>query len=105
MPTPRKYSDRAERQRAYRQRQKVARSAGIRDKNLPTAALISSMPSTARWNALIQMARDLLQTAHQEMQTYREGRSEAWQESEKGEAFQDRMDRVEDAMNCIEVID
>lgn len=77
----------------------------MRAKNLPPAAPIASMPSVARWNALIQMAQDLLTSAQQEMQTYHDQRSEVWQESEKGAAFQERMERLEDARICVEAID
>ena len=104
MPTPRKHRDRAERQRAYRQRQQAARVAEIRSKNLPPVAPISSMPSGARWNALIHLALVLLRTVHEEMQTYHDDRSEAWQESEKGEAFLETIERLEDASNCVEAI-
>jgi len=44
MPTPRKHSDRGQRQRAYRQRQQAVRTAEIRSKGLPAHAPIPAMP-------------------------------------------------------------
>ena len=33
------------------------------------------------------------------MQGYHDDRSETWQEGEKGEAFQERLDRLDDLLN------
>lgn len=105
MPTPRKHASPAHRQSAYRQRQRVATQALMRAKALPPATSVRSMPSKVRWNALIQVAADLLRSVHAEMETHRDERSETWQESEKGEQFQDRLDRLEEARVCAEAID
>jgi hypothetical protein len=105
MPTPRKHSDRAHRQRAYRERQKSARITEIRAKGLPPTAQIPTMPSTARWKAIIQMASGLLSTARQEMETYWEDRSDTWQESDKGEAFQENIDRIAEALDTLDDIE
>jgi hypothetical protein len=101
MPTPRKHLSNAKRQRAYRERQNSARIAQIRAKGLPPSAPIATMPSTVRWSALIQMAQDLLRTAHQEMESYRDDRSEIWQGSDRGEAFQGTIDRIDEALDCL----
>jgi hypothetical protein len=50
------------------------------------------MPSTARWTALIDMTRSLLGTVQQEMEDYRDGRSETWLEGQRCEAFQTTLD-------------
>jgi len=95
----------AKRQLAYRQRREAARIADMRAKGIPLMAAIPTMPSTGRWNALIEMAKNLLSTVHQEMEDYRDSRSEAWQECEKGEAFQATLDLVSDAPASIEDIE
>lgn len=101
MPAPRKHLSNAQRQRAYRERQNSARTAQIQAKGLPPSAPIPTMPSTARWNALVQMAHDLLRAAHQEMEAYRGDRSDIWQESEKGETFQLNLESIGQAIDCL----
>jgi hypothetical protein len=105
MPTPRKYASPAQRQLAYRKRQEAARIADTCAKGIPSAAAIPTMPSSARWNALIEMAKSLLGAVEQEMGDYRDDRSEVWQEGEKGEAFQATLDLVTDALTSVEAIE
>jgi len=101
MPTPRKHPSNAQRQSAYRERQRATRIAGLRAKNLPPAAPIPTMPSNARWSALTRMAQDLLKAARKEMESYRDERSEAWQESQRAEALQETIDRIDEALDCL----
>ncbi len=101
MPTTRKHLSNAQRQRAYRVRQQTARVTEFQAKGLLPRTSIPSMPSTARWNALIQMAQDLLGTAPREMEAYRDDRSEAWQESVKGESLQEILDRLDEALDSL----
>ena len=105
MPAPRKYANGAMRQRAYRQRKESARIEQIKAKGIPSAAAISTMPSSARWSALIQHAEQALRTVKDEMEAYQGDRSQAWQESDKGEEFQDKLNRVEDALSLVEDIE
>ena len=95
MPTPRKYTDHAARQRAYRQRQAQARLQEIREKGLPPAPPIPTMPGTARWQALLDRASNEVATTLSEMQDYYDDRSEQWQESEKGDAMQNAIEGLE----------
>ncbi len=60
------------------------------------------MPSLARWKALHEQARAALDTMQSEMQGYFDDRSEAWQEGDKGEAFQELLDQVEDARSAVD---
>jgi hypothetical protein len=104
MPTPRKYATAAERQAAYRQRQEAARRAALEAKNMPATAPISTMPSLSRWKALKEQAQAILQTMLEEMEAYRDERSEQWQESDKGAAFEEMIDQVDTARNSVEEI-
>jgi len=104
MPTPRKHAGRAERQRAYRVRCRATQLARRQTGNIPGCAPLPTMPSHARWRALIQEVGAILQTVREEMEAYRDARSEAWQESERAEAFQERIDQVEEALASIEAI-
>jgi len=63
------------------------------------------MPSPARWKALIQHAQEALRTVKGEMEDYQGERSEIWQDSDKAEEFQDRLDQVEEALSLVEAID
>ena len=104
MPAIRKHASPAKRQLAYRQRREAGRIAELRAKGMPPMAAIPTMPSAARWNALIDMAKGLLATAIQEMEDYRDDRAEAWQEGEKGEAFQETLDLVNEALSSVQAI-
>lgn len=102
MPMPRRYDTNADRQKAYRQRTAQARAEERKQKGLPAAPPIPSMPGTVRWNALLEIARSSLQTALDEMQSYFDDRSETWHESERGEQFQERLDTIEQALQQLD---
>ncbi len=104
MPTPRKYESGADRQRAYRARQAGARHAELQAKGLPATASISSMPGNARWEAMRQRASALIDLMLNEMRAYADERSEAWQESDKGELFEERICLVEGAQEALDEI-
>ena len=95
MPTPRKYNTDAERYAAYRQRKKEARISELQVKGLPALPAVPTMPGTRRWLGLMEQARYALTTMHDEMDHYLQERSEKWQESEAGQAFQERIDNPE----------
>jgi hypothetical protein len=80
----------AEKQRAYRDRLKQ-RAAG----QLPAAPILTNIPPERRWKALQEQARTALQTMIEEMEAYRDERSETWQDSERGESFQERIEALE----------
>lgn len=105
MPTPRQYNNNADRQKAYRERQQKAREAELQAKGLPAAPAIPTMPGTARWNALLEQALRAIETCSEEMQTYYDDRSEQWQESDKGQEFQERIEQIaEEAENLRNII-
>lgn len=98
MPTPRKHETPAARQAAYRARQAEARrqaAAAKPPRPMPT------VPGPARWRRLIAGAVETLETARDEMQAYYDERSEAWQEGERGEAMQARIDALEEALSAL----
>ena len=102
MPTPRRYASQAERQAAYRQRQAEARSKGQAAKGLPPLPAIASLPGRARWQGLLGQAGQLLRTVEAEMQEYYDGRSERWQEGERGETFLERLQAIQEAQAALE---
>jgi len=104
MPQSRVHADNAARQRAYRERQAAARAAELARKGLPPTPAVSTMPSTARWTALIETARAALETAYNEMYDYAEERTETWKASARGEAMQERLDELQLALQATEEI-
>jgi len=102
MPTPRRYRTAAERQAAWRARQAEARNRERAERGLPPAPSVPTMPSTARWNALLAMAKAALEAARNEMQEYYDDRSETWQAGERGEAMQERIDALDTILADLE---
>jgi hypothetical protein len=62
------------------------------------------MPSMSRWTTALAHAYDLLNSTQGEMQAYFDERSDTWQESEKGEEFQRKIDSVQEAINALDDI-
>jgi hypothetical protein len=102
MPQVRRYPDAAAKQRAYRARQAQARQAEQAAKGLPPAPPLPTRPSRARWQALLHHARSALELTRDEMQTYVDARSAAWQESERAALLQDQFDAIEQALDALD---
>jgi hypothetical protein len=102
MPTPRRYASPAERQAAYRRRCAALRSKELEAKGMPPLPAVASLPGHRRWQALIRQASQLLQTVQAEMGAYYEERSENWQASERGEAFLDRLQAIQETQAAVE---
>ena len=103
MPQPRIYTSGAERQVAYRRRKRAA----ALHPHTNTSALVvlprpTHMPGTVRWRQAVAQARGLLEIVEQEMQDYFGDRSQEWQESERGESFQERIDAMNEAKDMVE---
>lgn len=94
MPQPQRYKDNAARQAAYRQRLTLRQEEQARHKGMPPLASIPTMPSEARWKQMLQVAAALLESAVSEMADYADARSQAWQESERGDTFAERLETL-----------
>jgi len=105
MPTPRQHTNQAEKQRAYRERQKQARQTEQEAKGLPSLPVIATMPGRTRWKALVEAAKVQLETARDEMESYAAERSEAWQESDKAEQHRAQMDTIEAALSTLDELE
>ena len=92
MPQPKKHPSAAAKQRAYRQRLETAFVASLGPLPLPKVSAIKAIPSSARWRAMRDQAQKLLSMLQTEMEEYQADRTDTWQESERGEAFQERLD-------------
>jgi len=102
MPEVMKHQTNAQRQAAYRQRSKRAREQQLAQRGLPPLPAISTMPGEARWMRSFQHAAMLVETTVSEMEQYYDERSEAWQESERGEAFAERLRAVQELLDGLE---
>jgi len=60
------------------------------------------MPSWARWQAAAQRIRTLIDELASETQNYWDDRSESWQESQKGQDFQEKIDLLKEAREALE---
>jgi hypothetical protein len=102
MPRRRIYATSAERQAAYRhRRESLAGASQLAQAAVPPVPATSSMPSHKRWRGLLKHATLFVDQAAHEMQSYFEGRSELWQSSERGEAFAEILDAVQDVLAAL----
>jgi len=104
MPQARRYPDHAARQRAYRARQTQARLTEQHAKGVPPAAPIPTLPSRARWGALLAHARVFLEMARDELQAYTEARSDQWQESDQAALLAEQLDGVEQVLADLDAL-
>ena len=100
MPTPRKYSSPAERQAAYRARQRLA---SARQTSLTVAW--PTRPGYRRWDVMTKQVKDVLDIAVAEMQDYFDERTDEWQESDRAQALSDKMDLLMEAIDALERLD
>lgn len=104
MPPPRQHADAAAKQRAYRVRQVQARLAEQQAKGLPPSPPLPTLPSRARWQALLTQARLSLETARDEMQTYLDERPAAWQKGERAATVQDHLDSLGQVLDDLDAL-
>jgi hypothetical protein len=71
-------------------------------RGLPGLPRLSTFPGTVRWNAAVSQAQLLLETVRSEMEDYRADRSDAWQESERGVSFGERIQALDDLVSELE---
>ncbi len=93
----------AEKQAAWRRRQRERLQAAA--PVLPSAPVLEHMPATRRWQERRRRALDELRALVEEMQAYADGRSEQWQDSERGQAFCDRLSELESVADQLDQID
>jgi hypothetical protein len=101
MPQPKIHASAAARQAAYRRRCQQARRVELLSKGLPPMPAISTLPGWPRWNTSLRLAQDLIERTHVEMEQYFDDRSEAWQESERGEEHQNCIGMVQSVLDAM----
>ena len=98
MPRPKTYADAAAKQRAYRARMEER----SRTATTPPPATPGTIPPERRWQELRDQAHSTLDALRQSMQAYFDERSEAWQDSGKGEALSARIEAIEEALSQLQ---
>jgi hypothetical protein len=96
MPTPRKYATNAARQAAYR-----ARGATPPPSIGPRPPIL---PGSRRWEGPLIQARAQLEAVAAEMTAYAAARSDAWQDSERGEQFTERCEMLDEALDLLRAL-
>ena len=104
MPQTKKYADRAEQMKAYRQRVKEQREQELAAKGLPALPAIATLPGTKRWAGLQEQASALLETMRDEMQEYYDNRTDEWKEGDRGQALQERIEALESLLSDLETL-
>lgn len=104
MPQPRIHASHAQRQAAYHKRCQEARKRQLEEKGLPALPALPTVPGAARWKQCVANATQLLNIVANEMETYFDERSEIWQESEKADDFQKRLDAVHEACEVLNAL-
>jgi hypothetical protein len=92
----------AARQQRFRERQAQMRRVEQAAKGLPALPAIASIPGQARWRNSLASAHLLIAQVQEEMEAYYADRSEAWQESERGEEFVQRQEGIEAVLSQLE---
>jgi hypothetical protein len=105
MPAKRKYDTSAKRQAAYRTILRSAHNELQAEKGIPPLPPIATIPGHRRWGAMLQMASRLVRSIHDEMQGYFDERSESWQESDRADAFIERMDELAELIGSLESLE
>ena len=101
MARPRKHKDNAQKQAAYRHRSRLALSKQLAGKGLPALPSIPTVPGWSRWNQAIPHAESLVTLVQTEMEAYYDDRSETWQEGERGDEFQQKLQDLSNVTDAI----
>jgi hypothetical protein len=104
MPQPAKYPNNAARQAAYRARCQEAQKEQARQQGLPPLPVLPTLPGTVRWRASLTLAFSLVDEICQQMQTYCDERSEAWQESERAQELFTRLEALEEVRDQMQTL-
>jgi hypothetical protein len=96
MPPARQYADVAAKQRAYRQRQKVA------GQKIPDTVPTAPVALWKHWRARLQAIKDELDLTAEAMHSYAQERSERWTDSDAGAAFEQDINTLEELSSDME---
>jgi hypothetical protein len=101
MPQSKAPCSNAERQAAYRRRRSQALAALQSAKGLAPLPHIATIPGWPRWRQVLEQAEQALHEVHEQMQSYYDERSEIWQDSDKADEFNLKMEAVEELVGYV----
>lgn len=101
MPQPTKHDSHAQRQAAYRKRQREALAAHLDQKGLPPLPAVPTIPGHARWNKAMANIEAQMMRIEAEMETYYDERSERWRESDKATEFEQKLEDLRAALDLV----
>jgi hypothetical protein len=101
MARPRKHANNAHRQAAYRRRQRQAIHRQLEAKGLPALPAIPTVPGWSRWKQAMAHAESLVTQVQSEMEGYYDDRSEVWQQDERGDDFQQKLQDLNGVLDAI----
>ena len=100
MPQPKYDESAAARQAAYHKRCAGVRRAELAARGLPSLPAIPTMPGWPRWSASKEAAHHLIERTVAEMQGYFDDLSEEWQDRERGQEHQDKIDLMQGLLDA-----
>jgi hypothetical protein len=101
MLQPKQPRTNAQRQAAFRYRKRQELAALQVSKSLPDLPAIATIPGWRRWRQALDQAEQAIREVHEQMQSYYDDRSERWQLSDKADEFSEKMDAVEELIDCV----
>ena len=104
MPQIKKYQSNAQRQAAYRNRWTKEPLNLFAAQELPSSTATPRPPGERQWSQRMKQAGLILENISEEMRSHYQSRSERWQESERGEAFDERIQAVEELRESLQEI-
>lgn len=100
MPAPKIHATNADKQRAWRERQRSLRNAGNMAA-VPAPAGPCNIPPRKRWKALRDQAEALLTTLQEEMQAYYDDRSDDWKDGDRAGELQEELNTLEELLDTL----
>jgi hypothetical protein len=84
----------AQRQAAYRKRRQALIDDILSMRGLPSIPAVSTIPGWPRWKEAMKRTAYQMQSIEQEMADYYNERSERWQESDRAEEFDEKLEML-----------
>jgi hypothetical protein len=95
------HNSHAQRQAAYRKRQREAIAAHLDQKGLPPLPAVSTIPGRARWLQAMCNIEAMMMRIEAEMEAYYDERSERWQQSDKAQEFDQKLEDLRAALELV----
>lgn len=98
----RKDATNAQRQAQWRHRQAQLHQDALAAQGLSPSPAISSLPGVARWSAQHLLVQSTLEAMRDQMQAYYDDRTLRWQESDRGQAMEERLQELDAIIQSVD---